>query len=143
MDKTRVCTFWWSIIVKYLKAVKDQILNLSVQYAKTNINKIEFYPICNIVNSKLMKLPKVVHNVKKPLKQSTRPNLTLPTITGKVLLNKVLRWALSDIWAGFSKVVLVLLKVAWADSCVVTVTYPGSAHATFRSTRTTLGFRPN
>mgnify|MGYP006975646175 CR=1 FL=1 len=35
-----------------------------------------------------MKLPKVVHIVKKPLKQSTRPNLTLPTITGKVIFKK-------------------------------------------------------
>ena len=36
------------------------------------------------------------------------------------------------------KVVLVLCKVAWADSCVIIVIAQGSAHATLRSTRMTL-----
>ena len=39
-----------------------------------------------------------------------------------------------------TKVVLVLCKVAWPDSCLVTVTTQGSAHATLCSTRMTLDF---
>jgi hypothetical protein len=38
------------------------------------------------------------------------------------------------------KVVLVLRKVAWADSCFVIVITQGSAHATFGSTRPTLEY---
>ena len=38
----------------------------------------------------------------------------------------------------YIKVVLVLCKVAWADTCVVIVTTQGSAHASLRSTRKTL-----
>ena len=40
----------------------------------------------------------------------------------------------------YSKVGLVLPKVAWADPWVITITTQGSAHTTFRSTRTTLAF---
>ena len=44
-------------------------------------------------------------------------------------------------FGAFGKVVLVLPKVAWADSCVViAIITQGSAHATLRSTRTTLAF---
>ena len=41
-----------------------------------------------------------------------------------------------DFYTVATKVVLVLPKVAWANSCVTVITQ-GSAHATLRSTRTT------
>ena len=63
-----------------------------------------------------------------------------------IIGEKCERWneAKSSAWIAnyrlFSKVVLVLRKVAWADSLVITITTQESAHATLRSTRKTLLF---